>query len=383
MQHKQKHNVSIILLVLAAVLSSAIIWYGCSRSGESPTAPGASDNSQQELAILGTDNPQVQQTMSVQEKYTSDLMANKAVVGTATGINDDGSLVIKVFVKDASYKLLKGTGVARTAIPAAIEKIPVVVEETGEFKILDATAITAAHTAKQTPPIQLGTSGGWMYDLANGYCCGGTLGSLVQIGSTQYILSNYHVFRADIVSGGNGRVATNGDPIIQPGLIDVSCNAAGAQSVATLAGSASLPNSNVDCAIAQVVPGMVSTNGSILEVGTISKSTVAAALRMKVKKSGRTSGLTRSTISGLNATVSITYENECAGGTAFTKRFTGQIVIKGGKFIQAGDSGSLMVEDVTMKPRAVGLCFAGSSSSGIANPIGQVLSYLGATMVGQ
>jgi hypothetical protein len=85
----------------------------------------------------------------------------------------------------------------------------------------------------------------------------------------------------------------------------------------------------------------------------------------------------------LNATVSITYENECAGGTAFTKRFTGQIVIKGGKFIQAGDSGSLMVEDVTMKPRAVGLCFAGSSSSGIANPIGQVLSYLGATMVGQ
>src|SRR5207248_4127242 len=36
----------------------------------------------------------------------------------------------------------------------------------------------ASHTALQSPPIQLGTSGSWRYDLANGYCCGGTLGSL-------------------------------------------------------------------------------------------------------------------------------------------------------------------------------------------------------------
>jgi len=45
-----------------------------------------------------------------------------------------------------------------------------------------------SHTAKQTPPIQLGTSGGWRYDLANGYCCGGTLGSLIQVGGQQRIL---------------------------------------------------------------------------------------------------------------------------------------------------------------------------------------------------
>jgi len=31
----------------------------------------------------------------------------------------------------------------------------------------------------------------------------------------------------------------------------------------------------------------------------------------------------------------------------------------------------------------VGLAFAGSSSIAVANPIGQVLSFLGATMVGQ
>ena len=73
-----------------------------------------------------------------------------------------------------------------------------------------------SHTAKQTPPIQLGTSGGWTFDLANGFCCGGTLGSLVKIGSTQYILSNYHVFEADIVSGGNNRVATMAIRLFNP-----------------------------------------------------------------------------------------------------------------------------------------------------------------------
>src|SRR5213075_2203014 len=138
------------------------------------------------------------------------------------------------------------------------------------------------------------------------------------------------------------------------------------------------------CAIASVIPGQVRTDGAILEIGTISSQTVAASIGQAVKKSGRTTGLTRSSISGLNATISVTYDNECAGGSAFTKTFTGQIVIRnrGSKFLNSGDSGSLMVEDVSTNPRAVGLLVAGSSTSAIANPIGQVLSFLGATMVG-
>jgi hypothetical protein len=241
-----------------------------------------------------------------------------------------------------------------------------------------------SHKTKQTPPIQLGTSGGWRYDLANGYCCGGTLGSLVQKGGTQYVMSNYHVLEADIVAGGNSRVAQAGDPVIQPGLIDVSCNAANAQNVASLSGIKSLPSSNVDVAIASVISGMVRTDGAILEVGTISATTIGASVGQAVKKSGRTTGLTRSAVSGLNATISITYENECAGGTAFTKTFTGQILVtnKRSAFLAGGDSGSLMVQDVTTNPKAVGLLFAGSTSIAVANPIGQVLSFLGASMVG-
>jgi hypothetical protein len=140
----------------------------------------------------------------------------------------------------------------------------------------------------------------------------------------------------------------------------------------------------VDCAVAKVVPGMVHTNGAILEIGVISSQTVAATLNKAVKKSGRTTNLTRSKISGLNATIRVAYENECAGGAAFTKTFTGQIVIanKGSKFLGGGDSGSLLVEDVANSPRAVGLLYAGSSTTAIANPINEVLSFLGATMVG-
>jgi hypothetical protein len=55
----------------------------------------------------------------------------------------------------------------------------------------------------------------------------------------------------------------------------------------------------------------------------------------------------------------------------------------GSKFLNSGDSGSLMVEDVATNPRAIGLLYAGSSTDAIANPIDEVLSFLGASMVGQ
>jgi hypothetical protein len=155
-----------------------------------------------------------------------------------------------------------------------------------------------------------------------------------------------------------------------------------------LSGIKSLSGNNVDAGIAKVVPGMVRTDGAILEIGTISAQTVVASFNQRVKKSGRTTGLTRSSVAGLNATLSVTYENECAGGTAFTKTFTGQILINnrlsgGRKFIDGGDSGSLMVEDVTTSPKAVGLLYAGSNTYAIANPIGDVLDFFGAQMVGQ
>jgi hypothetical protein len=376
-----KHFSTLLLLLLLP----ALLWVGCDTGRELPNQPA---EQQAPAPALTPENPQVRAVMSIQDAHTPDLMSAPGVVGTATGLTEDGQVAVLVYLRDEAAANVKGRGVAAAGIPATIEGVPVVRVVTGELRAFKSTT-TVSHTAKQTPPVQLGTSGGWRYDLANGYCCGGTLGALIQKGGTQYVLSNYHVLWSDIVSGGNGRVATAGDPVIQPALIDVGCNAAGAQDIATLAGSGSLPSANVDAGYAQVISGMVRTDGASLEVGTISATTIAASIGQAVKKSGRTTGLTRSTVSGLNGTVSITYENECAGGTSFTKTFTGQIIIANArcKFQKGGDSGSLLVQDVTTNPKAVGLCFAGSSvctnsSIAIANPIGEVLAWAGATMVG-
>ncbi len=161
----------------------------------------------------------------------------------------------------------------------------------------------------------------------------------------------------------------------------MDCFAGEAQVVATLEKRDSLPNSNVDCAIAKVNPGMVQTDGAILEIGTISSQTAPAFINQPVKKSGRTTGVTHSVVIGLNATIRVDYDTECNGHFAFSKTFTGQIMVGGG-FLGDGDSGSLLVEDAATNPRAIGLLFASGSTDAIANPIDEVLSFLGATMVG-
>lgn len=359
-----------VLLGLALLLGVGL--YGCSGTDDAPLAPTAKSDADMDRLI-----PKLQSVMAVQDRHTKELMSDPEVIGTATTLDESGEPAIMLLVLSEKKAAL---------LPKSIEGVPTQVVLTDRIVAMKGGGGGGgvSHTAKQTPPIQLGTSGGWRYDLANGYCCGGTLGALIQVGGQKRILSNYHVFEADIVNGGNGRTAQTGDPVIQPGLIDVGCNAANAQDVATLVKSSSLPGSNVDASSATIISGMVREDGAILEVGTLSSSTVAAFVNQAVKKSGRTTGLTRNTVVGLNATVTVGYENECAGGAAFNKTFTGQILTgnKGSKFLGGGDSGSLMVEDVTTNPRAVGLLFAGSNSIAVANPINQVLSFFGGSMVG-
>lgn len=362
------------ILGLALAASS-----GCAGFDEGGDEPLLGEEAQ---GLLVASNPLVQDVMAIQDFHTPDLMSDPDVVGTATGLTDDGEPAVLVFTANAA---------AAARQPWTLDGVPVVTQVTGRLVARKGGGSGVSHKAKQTPPIQLGTSGGWRHDLANGYCCGGTLGSLINKGGTQHILSNWHVLYSDTVNGGNGITAQPGDPVIQPGLIDVSCNANGAQNVASLvANGGSLPGNNIDAGIAAVVPGMVSTDGAILEVGTISATTIAASINQAVKKSGRTTGLSRASVTGINGTVTIGYGNECAGGSAFNQTFTGQIITSNRtcKFLAGGDSGSLMVQDIATNPRPVGLLYAGSTICGgnsiaIANPINDVLNFYGATMVGQ
>jgi hypothetical protein len=250
----------------------------------------------------------------------------------------------------------------------------------------------------QTGPIELGTSGGNGTDqVVNAgahtiTCCGGTLGSLVTRGGTQYILSNNHVLA-------KSDTAALGDPIVQPGLIDAGltpdskCDATAATTVANLSqfvnleSESSNSSSNIDAAIAQVVPGQVDPAGNILYLGGTVDSNgvpvpdapdagagIPATLGLEVAKSGRSTGLTCSTVLSVSIDTSVEYNKSCDDtGAKFTVDYDNQVDVTGGDFAAEGDSGSLIVSQSTADP--VALLYAGSDSDVVGNPVAQVLSF--------
>jgi len=248
----------------------------------------------------------------------------------------------------------------------------------------------------------MGTSGGNVNDINGTFCCSGTLGAVIQRGGSFFILSNNHVLdKSDL-----GVLGT--DPIAQPGLIDNNC--AVKQKVATLSEAAKLKPtsavsggpctgstaplcglapSNVDASIAAIITTpsvMVDTTGSILDLGAARTTSIAAAppslnladpatvlsANEGVAKSGRSSGLTCSTLQSINTQVSIDYDAACNGSLAFTAIFNNQLIIKGGTFSSTGDSGSLIVTSDTARP--VGLLYGGNGTSTSANPIQDVIT---------
>ncbi len=227
-----------------------------------------------------------------------------------------------------------------------------------------------AHQAPQSFPIKLGTSGGNVNDITRVFCCSGTLGALVTKSGTQYILSNNHVLaRVD--------QATPGEDVSQPGLVDNGCRMP--QIVADFSEAPQL-GSNVDAAIAQIRGGFFDGSGEILDVGVPASVPVAPSVGRGVAKSGRTTGLTCASIGSVNTNVSVQYQKKCGQGRKFFVTYTNQVVVNSSSFSAGGDSGSLIVTTDTAQP--VALLYAGSSTTTIGNPIGDVISALGISFVG-
>lgn len=244
------------------------------------------------------------------------------------------------------------------------------------------------HRKAQEWPIKLGTSGGNINDRSTLFCCSGTLGALVEDGANQYILSNNHV----LAKSNHGTI---GDGINQPGQIDQGCAQTGI--VASLTDfvkirfkkGRSVPLNTVDAAIAIVATDAVDPNGEILDIAQLSSETAVAQLGQEVQKSGRTTGHTTGIVTSIGVIVDIGYSKECNGAPNQTARFTNQFFVTGEPnkpFSAGGDSGSLVVEDTPISPRAVGLLFAGGTIDGneitIANPIDAVLNAFGVVMLG-
>lgn len=255
----------------------------------------------------------------------------------------------------------------------------------------------------QSAPVKLGTSGGNANDLGTTVCCIGTLGSLwTKTGVNRpVILSNNHVL--DRSGSGAAGEAINQPlqlactPKTSPPPLTVALLTQGAplKPVANVPGACgnTAPSplcgpspSNVDAAIAEIAVGQVDLTGTILDLGPAGTTSIAAqppsstigtpALGQGVGKSGRTTGLTCSTITSLNASIQVNYDATCGDKTpAFTAIFTNQVVINGGTFSAGGDSGSLVVATDTARP--VALLYGGSPTDTVANPISDVITAFG------
>ena len=229
-------------------------------------------------------------------------------------------------------------------------------------------------------PVRIGSS------VAHHRVTAGTLGCFCRsrTGGGIGLLSNNHVL-ADTNKG------RPGDIIVQPGRVDGGGRGIAESHIATLYRSVDIDFSPggrnlVDCAFAYLlddVPYEPDTVADPLDPATAWRIAEAEDLLVErdvVQKVGRTTGLTRGTVTAVD--VDNLVVQMVLGATARHARFDRQIAIEGDgrTFSKGGDSGAVIF---TTDGRPVALLFAGTEtrsrgSSGItyANPIATVLEAL-------
>ena len=309
-------------------------------------------------ASLGAEGVQgLDIALAAQERHTPALMRMPGVVGTAVGILPDGRPVVRVFLVDGTVG----------GVPDALEGVPVRRTVTGRI-------MARSDPTLKLRPAPLG------YSVGHPLITAGTIGARVLNAANQVLLlSNNHVLA-------NGNDASIGDPILQPGPFD---GGTAADEIGTLHAFQAINfaggNNTIDAALAL-------TNATVLSNSTPTDDAYGmpaaqiwgdgnsdgvfdnrnALLNQPVQKYGRTTRLTNGVVTGINATLTVCYEQLfifCIKAATFVD----QLVIEPGGFSDGGDSGSLIVTyDANRNP--VALLFAGSAAQTIANRIDLVLN---------
>ena len=316
---------------LALVLLADLLLYASS--------PGPYDYTEASLEVA----------LAAQELFTDDWMDLDEVVGTAIGVDGAGHAVLKVYL----------AGPTSLSFPRYMAGVEIVTEVTGPFTALPAAADDP--TTSYPRPVPIGVSTGHPNITA------GTIGARVTDGERVFALSNNHVFAAN--NGGS-----EGDNLLQPGVADGGRDPDDAFGTLydyeplRFCRSGLCDTNRIDAALALTTSDDLGNETPEGGYGSPRPWTVEPELGMAVQKYGRTTGHTVGEISGIHATLDVNYRTGIA-------RFEEQIVISGQGFSAGGDSGSLIVTKGMLlgDRRPVGLLFAGSGSSTIANPIGPVL----------
>lgn len=298
--------------------------------------------------------------LAAQEIFTEEWLDLDVVVGTAIGVDGTGHAVLKVYLAEPST----------LDFPRYMAGVEIMTEVTGRFRALPAPLAVDDPTTSYPRPVPIGVSTGHPSITA------GTIGARVTDGEQVFALSNNHVFAAN--NGGR-----QGDNLLQPGAADGGQDPDDA--FGTLYDFEPLSfcrvgvceSNRIDAAVALTTQDELANATPEGGYGSPRPWTIDAAIGMAVQKFGRTTGHTVGEISGIHATLDVDYRT----GTA---RFEDQIVISGRGFSAGGDSGSLVVTKGLLlgDRRPVGLLFAGSASTTIANPIAHVLERFGMAVDG-
>jgi hypothetical protein len=318
----------------------------------------------------------------MKESIKTELLKKKNVVIVYTGKKVVGgveteriSIRVGVVRKVPLAQLAK-----RDIVPKAIEGMETDVFQTEEIK----AQVVAVNRKSRVRPAPGGVS------IGHPNITAGTLGMIVKKKGVLHILSNNHV----LADSNNG---SPGDQTWQPGKYDGGTQA---DTIAHLA--AFVPISFIDestCPIANwivrrlngladffkrntIIPNPISAvtnkvdcaisrplfeediSQEILEIGIpVGFGTVQVG--DKVKKSGRTTGLTQGDVIAIDGVANVSYGDKVAV-------FEDQIIT--GAMSEGGDSGSAVLNESN---RVVGLLFAGSTSLTIMNKISNVIDALG------
>jgi hypothetical protein len=300
------------------------------------------------------------------KQHKATLLTLQEVVGIApatkvTGGRDTGRPCITVFVrrKLAEIELARDQVIPKT-LAAGGEAVETDVVEVGEVRILPLLATTeeVENQLKQRPVL-----GGVSISPGN-FLLAGTGGLIVEQNGVSCILSNNHVLRISQITDPDKR-PQKGLYIRQPGFLD---DGRIEDSIGELWDwvEVNFPGPNqMDCAIGKLT---VPYATRILGLGSPA-GLGEPGVGLRVNKSGRTSGLTRGTITYLDVTMSVDH------GGGVTAVFEGQVMTT--PMLEAGDSGSAIVDQDN---QVIALGFAGSSQCSLATPIRRVFEKLRLTL---
>ncbi len=206
--------------------------------------------------------------------------------------------------------------------------------------------------------------------IKNAFSNGGTLGCFVTLNTNNkvHLLSNHHVL-------GN----TNGMIVGQPTDPNGECCCCTGNYIAKVVtgyepGMVGILTTDVDASIAilmgQTAGDPITTRyaNNIIGIGPVFGST-AAAIGDVVRKRGRTTGLTRGTVTSITSAPII-------GGQNYSQQLDITHIVE--DWSQPGDSGSAVVNNLN---QVVGLHFAGGGLDGWANRIGNVEAGLNVTVM--